>query len=159
MKKLAREPIANYMNALARPAPVPGSGSSGALVGALGAALLEMSMGYSKISPNHLTRIRHVRLTLIHLVDEDAKAYAKVARSWKKGLTEKKKALRDAVEVPRVICQNCQRALRLTNRWSRKIKPALRGDWTAGKIFLKAAIRAESLNVEQNLKTLDKLLK
>lgn len=157
MKKLANETITNYTHLLAQAAPTPGGGSSAALVGAMGVALLEMSMGYSKFSATHLTRIRHARLTLIRLVDEDAKAYAKVARSWKKGLAEKKKALRDAAEVPREICQNCQRVLRLTNRWGHKFKPALRSDWIAGKIFLKAAMKGASLNINQNLKELRSL--
>lgn len=157
MKKLAQEPIANYMDALARPAPVPGGGSSGALVGALGAALLEMSMGYSSFSRNELKTIRKIRIELTRLIDEDARAYKKVIQSRRENFRRKQEALIRATKVPQEICRCCQRSIRLAKRWGKKIKPALKSDWVAGEFFLKTAFKAVSLNVGQNLKELNRI--
>ncbi len=157
MKKLVNKSIRDYTKELARRTPTPGGGSSAALVGALGAALLEMSMGYSGVTSARLAQIRRVRLRLTQLVDKDARAYAGVVRSWEKGRLRKKRALIGAVKVPREICRNCRQLLEWADRFSGQIKFTLKGDWTAGHIFLNAAMKSASLSLNQNLKTLKKL--
>lgn len=157
MKKLVNDSVSNYISALARTVAVPGGGSGAALVGALGTALLEMSMGYSAFSEGRLRLMTRVRLRLLKLVDEDARAYEEVAQSRKGSWTEKKKSLEKATEIPMRIHRNCERALILAKRWSRRIKPALKSDWQAGQSFLQAAKKAAVLHVTQNLKSLKQL--
>lgn len=157
MKKLVNQSVTDYTKELARRSPTPGGGSSAALVAALGTALLEMSMEYSNLAPAAIAKIRKQRLRFLQLVDQDARVYAGVVRSRKKGLGQRKRALMNAVEVPRAICRNCRQALSWTNRSSDKIKPALRSDWVAGRVFLNAAMKSASLNIVQNLKEFKKI--
>ncbi len=154
MKKLVNDSISSYCDALARAVPTPGGGSSAALVGALGVGLLEMGMGYSSFSNAHLKQIRKIRMHFMKLVDEDAQAYRGVVRTWKKGASQKKKALVRATEVPLEICQLCQEGLRLAERWQSQVRPTLKNDWITGEVFLRTAFKASSLNVRENLKQL-----
>ena len=155
MRKLVNDTLMNYCGALARAVPTPGGGSSAALVGALGIALLEMGMGYSSFVTTHLKQIRKLRISLMKLVDEDAKAYSGVVRAWKKRTSQKQKALARATEVSLEICQLCQEGIRLAEKWQAQVKPALKSDWASGILFLKTAFKSAALNIKQNLRGLE----
>jgi formiminotetrahydrofolate cyclodeaminase len=144
--------VTKYLKAVAGKTQTPGGGSCSALVGAVGVALLEMSMAYSGFAPRQISQIRKIRQKLVKLIDEDARAYSKVLLAWKKGeRRQKQKALKNAAGVSLEICRHCTRAINFAKGHHRSVKAALMSDWKGGQYFLKAAFLTSSLNVKQNL--------
>lgn len=143
--------ISEYLNAVAKKSPTPGGGSCSALVGAIGVALLEMSMAYSGFPHKQIEQVRKIRQKLVKLIDVDARTYSKVVLAWKKGEREKQKALKNAAGVSLKICHHCTRAINFAKGHHRSVKAALMNDWKGGQYFLKVAFLTSSLNVKQNL--------
>ena len=154
MQRLIDHSVLRYCNALAHSIPTPGGGSCAALVGVLGVALLEMSMGYSSFSSSDLKVVRKIRRMLIGLVDKDAGAYRRVVQTRNGTERQRQKAWLKATEVPLEIYQQCRQAIRLAKAWQDSIKPTLKSDWAAGEMFLKSACAAAALNVRENIKRL-----
>jgi formiminotetrahydrofolate cyclodeaminase len=160
-----------FLEALASPEPVPGGGSSAALGGALGAALVSMvcrlTIGRKGYESSEgalratLQEAEGARARLTGLIEEDTQAYRAVmaAHRLPRATAEQRKvrdatlevALAAATDSPLRIAECCARvvalalpAAELGNTWAVS-------DAAAGALLAEASMRASLLNVEINL--------
>ncbi len=159
-----------FADVLASREPVPGGGSTAALVGALGAALGRMvgslTVGKKKYADVEaeikelMTEGEQLQNELVRLVQSDIdifkplsqlygmKAETDEQKAQKEQLLEK--ALNDACEVPLEIMKACGRAIELSKDFAEKGSVLAVSDAGASAILCKAALQAASLNVYIN---------
>lgn len=160
-----------FVTALSTGDPTPGGGSAAALVGALGAALVEMvthlTLGRSKYADvaGDMEALRGraeaMRAHLNALVEQDAAAYDGFSRAMKlpretdEQRTARKAALAqaalDAAEVPLRTMRACFEVLELTVPVSAKGNRNAVSDGGCAALLARAALRAAHLNVRVNL--------
>lgn len=140
----------------------PGGGSAAAITAALGTALLEMTAGinqkkaFNRQFARHLKKIKKIRLELLTLAAEDAKAFLNFLKVRKKDKKSRvyQNALKKSARVPLKICALSCEALRAAQREIPRTGRWLASDLAEAAILLEAAFRAGRWNAEINLKSI-----
>ncbi len=166
--------LEEYVSDAAANKPAPGGGSVSALVGALAAAMSEMSanftVGKKKFASvedavqGMLAELVECRDALLGLMDRDVEAYGAVdaAYGMPRDTDEQKAArraavdgaLRGAMAAPFDVMRRCARVAALADRLVDVGNPNLITDVGVSAILAEAACAAARLNVEVNLKFL-----
>jgi formiminotetrahydrofolate cyclodeaminase len=148
-----------YLKELGSKKPVPGGGSAAALVGALGAGLVEkvcnFTIGKKKFKPIEkdirriLKNAKSAKAELIRLIELDKKAFLPVARAYKLPKdTDRQKAIRrqrieqatrNAAKVPRRIAQICEQILPYCDRLQKDGNRLFVSDTRCARDLLRAA--------------------
>ncbi len=159
--------IDRFTEELASNAPVPGGGGASALCGALAAALASMvanltlkSAKYQLVHAdmnNLVEKAKELRLTLLSLIDEDAKAFEPLSQAYRlpKETDEEKAmrrgvleaALKEAVKPPLAILKTANGILDLLCEAKEKGTKLAVSDVGVGALFAVAAMRGAALNV------------
>lgn len=163
----AHLPLAEFLDQVAAKTPAPGGGAVASTVGALSAALAEMSTNFSvgrkafiAHQATHESAIRELTMArgiMLQLADEDAEAYTQVnelqklpeADPRRAGLAE---AMRTAVQVPQELIAASNILLRLFETLAPITNPWLKSDLAVAAILAEAAARAGGWNVMVNAK-------
>jgi methenyltetrahydrofolate cyclohydrolase len=150
--------IKKYLDDLAAKLPAPGGGSAAALTAGLGASLISMvvnfTIGKSRYASFEeelktiLEKSEKLKEEFLRLVDLDVVAY-------------ESKNIRDALDVPFMVCRLCFEAIKLCLPLIKKGNINLISDVAVAAILLESAFAAAYFNVEINLKSIDdkKLIK
>jgi methenyltetrahydrofolate cyclohydrolase len=143
--------LKQYLDDLAAKLPAPGGGSAAALNAALGASLISMVVNFTLGKPKYaafenelkgiLGKSEKLRSEFINLVDLDVAAY-------------KSKNLRDALNVPFMVCRLCFEAAKLCPPLIKKGNINLISDVAVAAVLLESAFASANFNVEINLKSL-----
>lgn len=144
--------IKEYLKDLSAKLPAPGGGSAAALNAALGASLISMVVNFTLGKPKYaayeaalggiLEKSEKLKNEFMNLVDLDVVAY-------------RSKNLRDALDVPFMVCRLCWEGIKLCAPLIRKGNVNLISDVAVAAIFLESAFASAYFNVEINLKTLE----
>lgn len=160
-----------FLDELASSAPTPGGGTGAAVVGATGAALVEMlarlTIGRKKYAAHDalMTAIAEQaaeeRATLLRLADEDAASYEDVGKAMRlpKATPEEQsvrkeamqEALRGACEVPFRVMEHCVEVISLAKNAVRRGNTNAASDGAAGAEFARSAMKVAAYNVKINL--------
>jgi formiminotetrahydrofolate cyclodeaminase len=152
------ETLKKYLDDLAAKLPAPGGGSAAALTAGLGASLISMVVNFTIGKPKYasfeeelktiLEKSEKLKEEFLRLVDLDVVAY-------------ESKNIRDALDVPFMVCRLCFEAIKLCLLLIKKGNINLISDVAAAAILLESAFAAAYFNVEINLKSIDdkKLIK
>ena len=167
---LADRTLREFTDELASNAPVPGGGGAAALVGAVGIALGDMvgelTTGKKKYADVEediqrlMTEAKAVKDEFIRLIDADAEAFAPLAKAYgiPKDDPERDKimeeALKNGAAVPMDIMRTCGKALDIIVEFAEKGSRLAISDAGCAAACCKAAIRAASLNVFINTKSM-----
>lgn len=167
---LADRTLREFTDELASNAPVPGGGGAAALVGAVGIALGDMvgelTTGKKKYADVEediqrlMTEAKAVKDEFIRLIDADAEAFAPLAKAYgiPKDDPERDKimeeALKNGAAVPMDIMRTCGKALDIIVEFAEKGSRLAISDAGCAATCCKAAIRAASLNVFINTKSM-----
>ncbi len=167
---LADRTLREFTDELASNAPVPGGGGAAALVGAVGIALGDMvgelTTGKKKYADVEediqrlMAEAKTVKDEFVRLVDADAEAFAPLAKAYgiPKDDPERDKimeaALKNGAAVPMDIMRTCGKALDIIREFAEKGSKLAISDAGCAAACCKAAIRAASLNVFINTKSM-----
>lgn len=164
MSLLWERPAQELLQAAASAAPTPGGGSTAALTGAFGAALLEMALNITlKKNGETAEGLRPVLQTLAGLrerlqalADEDVRAfraYVQATRLPEGG--EQNEALaaagQAAMQVPLQLARTALEALDLAPPLATRVHAEVTSDVGAGAAILEGALHAALLTVDINL--------
>lgn len=174
MDTVAEMRLDAFSDVLSSKAPVPGGGGASAVVATVGASLGQMvaslTLGKKKYADVQgrieelIPRFETVRAELLALADEDAKAFEPLSKAY--GLpkeTEEERAhkaevmeaaLRTACEPPFKIMEKICEAIDLVDEVSQIGTKIAISDAGAGATILSAALRAVSLNIFINAKSM-----
>jgi formiminotetrahydrofolate cyclodeaminase len=152
----------SFLEALARPEPVPGGGGAAAHGACMGLALLEkivlVELRRGDIPSesrwqNLLEEVRRSSATLLRLRDEDGEAYVRFAkaRTFGKDDEEILAALKQAVESPMAVMKEAKRSLDLVARTGNHCKGHLLSDLLVVCELLRAAINGTHRITQANL--------
>ena len=152
----------SFMEALARPEPVPGGGAAAAHGACVGLALLEkivlVELRRSDIPSesrwqNLLDEVRKSSATLLRLRDEDGEAYVRFAqaKTFGKSAEEILDPLKQAIECPIKIMEEAYKGLRLVARAAKRCKGHLLSDLLVVCELLRAAINGTHRITQANL--------
>lgn len=164
-----------FIEDLASSAPTPGGGGASAYCGALASSLASMvgnlTVGKKKyVNVEHeindvLNELSKKREILVDLIDEDARAFAPLAQTYRmpsstpdeqrKKQEAQQKALIDAIEVPLLIMKTCMDVLDMTEVMAKKGSRLAVSDAGVAAVFARAAIEGASLNVFINVASLE----
>ena len=143
--------LKKYLDDLAAKMPAPGGGSASAFTAALGASLITMvvnfTLGKAKYAKYEnelkgvLEKSEKLRKEFLDLVDLDVSAY-------------KSKNLRDALDVPFMVCRLCFEGVKLCPCLIKKGNINLVSDVGVAAVLLESAFSSAYFNVEINLKSL-----
>ena len=171
MMQLQETTLSAFIDQLAAKSAYPAGGSSAALAGALGAALVSMACrltlgkeGFEEVEEelnSVLSASEPLRKNLLFAVDMDADAYQKVleARSLPAGNDDEQKirtvavraAFREACESPRQIARDCLEVLRLCLRVSGIVNVSTTCDLGAAAIQVLGGLEISFMNAQANL--------
>ncbi len=166
--------LEEYVSDAAAKKPAPGGGSVSALVGALAAAMSEMSANFTVgnkkfasvegTAQGMLEELADCRDTLLALIDLDVEAYGAVDEAYgmPKDTGEQKAARRKAMRTallgamaaPLDVMRQCSRVAAIAEELVEVGNPNLITDVGVSAILAEAACAAARLNVEVNLKFL-----
>lgn len=168
MDQLTKSSCTEFAAALASKAPVPGGGGASALVGALGAALASMVANYTVGKKKYaaveedvkaiLARADALREQLLALVEEDAKAFEPLSRSYtipKDDPTREEvmeRCLRTAAAPPMELLRLSCQAIDLHRELLDKGSVMVLSDVGTGVCFCRSALYGAALNVKVNTK-------
>lgn len=174
MDTVAEMRLDAFSDVLSSKAPVPGGGGASAVVACVGASLGQMvaslTLGKKKYADVQgrieelIPRFESVRAELLALADEDAKAFEPLSKAY--GLpkeTEEERAhkaevmeaaLRTACEPPFKIMEKICEAIDLVDEVSQIGTKIAISDAGAGATILSAALKAVSLNIFINAKSM-----
>ncbi|MEJ2236070.1 MAG: cyclodeaminase/cyclohydrolase family protein [Syntrophobacterales bacterium] len=152
----------SFLEALARPEPVPGGGAAAAHGACVGLALLEkivlVELRRSDIPSesrwqNLLDEVRKSSATLLRLRDEDGEAYVRFAqaRTFGKGAEEILDLLKQAIDSPMAIMKGAKSSLDLVARAGNHCKGHLLSDLLVVCELLRAAINGTHRITQANL--------
>ena len=164
-----------FIDELASATPTPGGGGASAYAGALAAALASMvgnlAVGkktYAEVEgevKGHLEALEGLRVRLIELVDEDARAFEPLAAAYRmpKGTPEElaakqaaiQQALVGATEVPFDIMRTVARVVDHADYLAHHGSRMARSDAGVSAAFARAAVDGASLNVYINAASMD----
>ncbi len=156
----------SFLEALARPEPVPGGGAAAAHGACVGLALLEkivlVELRRSDIPSetrwqNLLEEVRRSSSTLLQLRDEDGEAYVRFAqaRTFGKSAEEILEPLKQAIECPIKIMEEAHKGLSLAARAGNHCKGHLLSDLLVVCELLRAAIQGTYRIAQANLRVMD----
>lgn len=167
---LPRESMTYFADELAARKPTPGGGGAAAYVGALGAALASMAGHFTLGKPRYadveddvrrlLGEAEEVRCALLDLVDEDARAFQRVtsALSIPRGNPRRAGALeaatRGACEPPLTMMDCTTEVIGILEELHHKCSRLLLTDVGCAAVLCSASLRAASLNVYVNTRSL-----
>lgn len=174
MDTVADMRVGEFSDVLSSKAPVPGGGGASAVAAAVGASLGQMvaslTLGKKRYADVQgrieelIPRFEAVRDELLVLADEDAKAFEPLSRAYglPKGTEEERAhkaevmeaALRSACEPPLKIMKKTCEAIDLVDEISRIGTRIAISDAGAGATLLSAALKAVSLNIFINAKSM-----
>jgi formiminotetrahydrofolate cyclodeaminase len=163
-----------FVEILASKEPVPGGGGASALVGAIGMALGSMvgslTVGkkkYAGVQDEIIAlkaKANAVQADLIALMQKDAEVFEPLSKAYgmPSGTADEKnkkdsvmaEALEKCCEVPLEIMKKCCEAIELHGEFAAKGTAIAISDVGCGVICCKAALRAASLNVFINTKSM-----
>ena len=166
--------VGKFIEVLASVHPVPGGGGAAALCAAIGTALGNMvgslTVGKKKYADVEdeirelMKRCKELEKELLELVDEDARAFAPLAKAYGlPALTEKEKEHKSQVlescskaacEVPLRIMRKCCDAIDLAEIFAEKGSRLAVSDAGCSAAILEGALKAASLNVFINTKSM-----
>ena len=159
-----------FIEALASPSPTPGGGGASAYAGALAASLGLMVANLTVGKPRYadceeelretIDKLRKCSDTLMHLIDEDARAFNGLVATWKlpeenevqrtaKHLA-RQRALVGACEVPIQIMRVCAKIIELVEVLAQKGTRLAVTDAGAAAALAKGALKSAALNVYIN---------
>ena len=152
----------SFLEALARPEPVPGGGAAAAHGACVGLALLEkivlVELRRNDIPSesrwqNLLDEVRKSSATLLRLRDEDGEAYVRFAqaKTFGKSAEEILDPLKHAIECPIKIMEEAYKGLRLVARAAKRCKGHLLSDLLVVCELLRAAIHGTHRITQANL--------
>lgn len=167
--------IRGFLEELASSAPTPGGGSAGALVGAVGAALLAMvgnltagKKGYEAVDRSMRDLVAEsdrLRGELARLADEDVRVFGKVMAAYRMprgGDAERaarrvaiQSALLDATEAPLELARVCGEVIELAAAAAKEGNSNVVSDAGVGVVAAHAALRSAALNVWINAGSID----
>lgn len=172
--KIEEMKVSEFTDALASGAPVPGGGGASALAGSLAAALggmvAELTIGKKKYADveeevrQQRDKAAQLRQRLLALADADAEVFLPLSKAY--GLpkeTEEQKrhkaevmeqALRSACEVPLDIMACCTQAIDIADFMAQKGSVMAVSDAAAAAALAEGALKAASLNVYINTKSM-----
>jgi formiminotetrahydrofolate cyclodeaminase len=143
--------LKQYLDDLTAKLPAPGGGSAAALNAAMGVALIGMVVNFTLGKPKYaeyenelkkiLEKSEKLRNEFLNLVDLDVVAY-------------KSKNLRDALNVPFMVCRLCFEAAQVCPPLIKKGNINLISDVAVAAVLLESAFTSANFNVEINLKSL-----
>ncbi len=144
--------LKKYLDDLAAKLPAPGGGSAAALTAAMGASLICMVINFTLGKPKYaqyeselkeiLDKSEKLKEEFLNLVDLDVVVY-------------KSKNIRDALDVPFMVCRLCYEDIKLCPLLIKKGNANLISDVSVAAILLESAFRSAYFNVEINLKSLN----
>jgi formiminotetrahydrofolate cyclodeaminase len=163
--------LGDFLERLGSSDPTPGGGAAAAVVGALAAALIEMTANLTLGKPRLADvqdqaasiqeRAAELRRKLERLGDADAQAFEHVTGAYKlpRGDDAQKAqraaaiqaALRVAADVPLETAQVAAQVLALAEEAAPLLNPAVISDVLVGAFLAQAAVNSAALNVEINL--------
>ena len=152
----------SFLEALARPEPVPGGGAAAAHGASVGLALLEkivlVELRRSDIPSesrwqNLLEEVRRSSSTLLQLRDEDGEAYVRFAKAKTFGNSDEDtlEALETAIESPIKIMEEAKIGLELVARAGKHCKGHLLSDLLVVCELLRAAVDGNHRIAQANL--------
>ena len=158
--------VDTFIEALAKPKPVPGGGAAAAHGACVGMALLEkivqVELRRSRDSSgaewkNLLQEVQKSSSTLLQLRDEDGKAYVRFAqaKTFGKGKTEVLQALQQAIECPIRIMQEANEAFNFVARVGMHCKGHLLSDLLVVGELLEATIGGAHRIAQANLSLME----
>jgi len=151
--------------------PAPGGGAAAAVVGALGAALVQMTANLTIGRPKLAdvedraraieTRARGLRQRLAELGDADTRAFEQVSAAYKLSRHDDahkaarsaaiQSALQVAASVPLETARICSDVLDVAEAAATILNAAVISDVLVGAVLAQAALESAALNVEINL--------
>ncbi len=159
--------IKGYLVELAAKKPVPGGGSTAALMGALGCGLVSMVAnftlsdkgfnGYKARAKKVLKKSECLREKLAVLIDKDIRAYGRLSIAFKKfnlSAIKLQSAVKGAIITPCKICDCVHDAAEIALEASYIGKKNILSDIQAAIYALDAAFEAGFINIRVNLKYL-----
>jgi len=166
--RFIEKPCAEFVEALASKAAVPGGGGACALVGAVGAALGIMvgnlTVGKKKYADVEsdimvlMDKTSSIQTELLRLVDEDAVVFEPLSKAYGIPKDDPKRdeimesCLREAAGVPMRIMRLACEAIELHREFSEKGSALAVSDAGTGVVFCWAAMYGAALNVKVNTK-------
>ncbi len=168
--RLSEYACGDFAQALAAKRSVPGGGGAAALAGALGIALCSMvgsfTVGkrtYAEVEAD-VERImagaEDIRCRLVDLIDADAASFEPLSRAYSIPKTDPtraqvlEEATKAACVAPVEMVRQCARAVEALEEMAEKGSRLLISDVGCGAALCAAALKAASLNVYVNTKTL-----
>ncbi len=167
---LTKLSLIQFMDRLASDSPAPGGGSSSALAGAQGAALVSM---YCRLSTNSEEtessamlfqqgeKAAALAVSMTRLVDLDSEAFNRVMDALKLPFSDDEqkmkrresihKAFVEAAEMPLKTARHCLSTLELIDIIAGKGNPAALTDLGVGNLLTWAGLQGAGLNVRINL--------
>jgi formiminotetrahydrofolate cyclodeaminase len=151
LKVYCHKSLKKYLDDLSAKLPAPGGGSAAAFTASLGASLVSMLINFTIGKTKYarfqeelktiLGKSEKLREEFLRLVDLDVVAY-------------KSKNIRDALDVPFMVCRLCFEGIKLCPPLITKGNVNLISDAAVAAILLESAFASAYLNVEINLKSL-----
>ena len=156
----------SFLEALARPEPVPGGGAAAAHGACVGLALLEkivlLELRRSDIPSksrwqNLLEEVRRSSSSLLQLRDEDGEAYVRFAqaKTFGKSADEILESLTQAIECPIKIMAEAHKGLQLVARAAKRCKGHLLADLLVVCELLRAAHQGTYGIAQANLRVME----
>jgi formiminotetrahydrofolate cyclodeaminase len=143
--------LKEYLDDLAAKLSAPGGGSAAALSAAMGVSLISMVVNFTLGKPKYakyedelkkiLSKSERLREEFLNLVDLDVTAY-------------QSKNLRDALNVPLMVCRLCFEGIKLCPALIKKGNVNLISDVAVAAVLLESAFVSAYFNVLINLKML-----
>ena len=163
--------LGDFLGRLGSADPTPGGGAAAAVVGALGAALIEMTANLTIGKPRLADvqeqakqierRAAELRHRLEQLGDADAEAFDTVTAAYRLPRTDDaqkaaraqsiQQALHAAADVPMETARAAAEVVMLAEQAAPILNPAVISDVLVGALLAQAAISSAALNVEINV--------
>ena len=163
---MMKETCADFSKLLGSRMSMPGGGAASALVGALGAALCEMAASFTVGNRRYVEvedemkelvkRSEKLRVRLLELADEDAKAFPELSAAWKlpKDTPNRKEiyeaAALKACKAPLEMVKCCCEAMDMLDIVMEKGNVMLISDVGCGVLLCEAAMNAAAMNIYIN---------
>ncbi len=166
-RKFAEYDIKGYQEALASEAPVPGGGGASAIAASLGACLggmvASLTIGRKKYAEVEeemkelFRRTRELADEFNSLADEDGESFRPLAEAYKRPQDKEnmEKCLREASRVPLLIMEKCCEGIELMEELAARGSRLALSDAGAGATLLEGALKAASLNVYINARSME----
>lgn len=151
MDELSKQPLEEFLAAVADATPAPGGGSSAGVTAALAAALVEMAatLPSSRTGAASSERARALRVRALRLAQEELSSYTPVLGA--RDEHERSLALAAASEPPAQIAETAAEVAELGVEVASSTSAAVRGDALTGVVLAEAAASAAFRLVEINV--------